>query len=162
MYNTYMNEDILQIYEAVLDIVGLLNQPQRDMALIREAGVSIDRALFPLLVVIERRGPIKVVDLAGLVGRDYTTVSRQTAKLESLELITRRTNPNDRRVSQMAVTPKGKEITEALDRARERLLGLILEGWSESDRKTLGVLLRRFADNAKGLAFKGASPDSPG
>jgi DNA-binding MarR family transcriptional regulator len=157
-----MNEDILQIYEAVLDIVGLLNQPQRDVALIREAGVTLDRALFPLLVVIERRGPLKVVDLAGLVGRDYTTVSRQTAKLESLELITRRTNPKDRRVSEMAVTPKGKEITEALDRARERLLGLILEGWSESDRKTLAVLLRRFADNARAFALKREDPDSPG
>jgi DNA-binding MarR family transcriptional regulator len=157
-----MNEDILQIYEAVLDIVGLLNQPQRDTALIREAGVSIDRALFPLLVVIERRGPLKVVDLAGLVGRDYTTVSRQTARLESLELITRRTNPRDQRVTEMAVTPKGKEITAALDRARERLLGLILQDWSESDRKSLAVLLRRFADNAKALDLKREGPDSPG
>jgi len=159
VYNAYMDENIFQIYEAVLDIVGLLNQPQRDTALIREAGVSIDRALFPLLVVIERRGPIKVVDLAGLVGRDYTTVSRQTAKLESLELITRRTNPKDRRVSEMAVTPKGKEITGALDRARERLLGLILEGWSEDDRKTFAVLLRRFADNARDLDLKGKGPE---
>ena len=58
--------------------------------MIREAGIALDRALFPLLVVIERRGPIGVVDLAGRVGRDYTTVSRQIAKLEGLGLIERR------------------------------------------------------------------------
>lgn len=153
-----------QLYEAMLDIVGLLNQPQRDAALIREAGVSIDRALFPLLVVIEKRGPIKVVELAGLVGRDYTTVSRQTAKMESLELISRRSNPKDRRVSEMVITPKGKEISEALDKARGKLLGSVLAGWSESDLKNLAGLLRRFADDAQALSLNSDSeepaPDS--
>ena len=67
-----------------------MNRPQRDEALIREAGIPLDRALFPLLVGIERFGPIGVVELADRVGRDYTTVSRQVAKLESLGLAERR------------------------------------------------------------------------
>jgi len=54
-----------------------------DTALIREAGIFLDRALFPLLVGIERKGPIGVGELADLVSREYTTVSRQVAKLES-------------------------------------------------------------------------------
>ena len=50
----------------------------------RSSASALDRALFPLLVGIERRGPIGVGDLADLAGRDYSTVSRQVAKLESL------------------------------------------------------------------------------
>jgi hypothetical protein len=61
----------------MIDPFVLMNRPQRDDTLIREAGISLDRALFPLLVGIERRGPIGVVDLADGVGRDYTTVSWQ-------------------------------------------------------------------------------------
>ena len=77
-------------HEALIDIVSVINRPQRDEMFVREAGIPLDRALFPLLVVIERRGPIGVVELADRVGRDYTTVSRQVAKLESLGLVERR------------------------------------------------------------------------
>jgi DNA-binding MarR family transcriptional regulator len=80
--------------------------------MVRAAGISLDRALFPLLVVIERRGPIGVVDLADRVGRDYTTVSRQVAKLEGLGLVERQAAAADRRVSHASVTAKGKAMTD--------------------------------------------------
>jgi len=61
-----------------------MNRPERDDTLLREAGIALNRVLFPLLSGIERFGPIGVVDLADGVGRYYTTVSRQVAKLERL------------------------------------------------------------------------------
>ena len=85
-----MNKEVRQLHHTLVDLVGLMNLPQRDSALLQEAGVSLDRALFPLLIAIERKGPIGVVDLAELVGRDYTTVSRQVTKLDGLGLIKRR------------------------------------------------------------------------
>jgi hypothetical protein len=73
------SERLRQLHGALLDIVSAINRPQRDEALIREAGIALDRALFPLLVGIERFGPIGVVELADRIGCDYTTVSRQVA-----------------------------------------------------------------------------------
>ena len=143
-----MNIELRQLHEAVLDLIGLFNQPQRDTVLIKEAGISIDRALFPLLVRIERRGPLGIVELADLAGRDHTTVSRQVTKLESLGLVTRRAGQNDGRVSEVAVTKKGKSMTNALDAARERLAWPILAQWNEKDRKDLIRLLRKFVDDA--------------
>jgi DNA-binding MarR family transcriptional regulator len=84
-------------HAALLDVVGMMNGPQRDELLIREAGIRLDRALFPLLVLVERLGPIGVVELADRVGRDYTTVSRQLAKMETLGLITRTPCAQDKR-----------------------------------------------------------------
>src|SRR5580700_7900864 len=101
--NTHIDEQLRQLHGALLDIVAAINRPQRDEALIREAGIPLDRALFPLLVSVERFGPIGVVDLADRIGRDYTTVSRQVAKLPSLGLIERRDNDADRRVREAAV-----------------------------------------------------------
>ena len=105
--NTHISEQLRQIHSAMLDIVSVMNRPQRDEALIREAGIPLDRALFPLLVLIGRFGPIGVVDLADRVGRDYTTVSRQVAKLESLDLVERRESVADRRVRAAVATAKG-------------------------------------------------------
>ena len=53
---------------ALMDLVGFLNSPQRDDLLLREAGVSLDRALFPLLVRIGAQGPLGVAELAAMVG----------------------------------------------------------------------------------------------
>lgn len=148
-----MKEQVRELHGALLDLVGFMNQPQRDTALIREAGVSLDRALFPLLVIIERRGPIGVVELAGLVGRDYTTVSRQLATLARRKLITRRPSPTDARSRTAEITSKGKTTTNALDAARERLATKVLANWSEKDLKELMRLMRRLADDMMALPY---------
>ncbi len=144
-----MNEELRQLHEVLLDLMGFFNQPQRDAMLIREAGVSLDRALFPLLVRVERRGPIGIVELAGLVGRDYTTVSRQAAKLETLGLVTRQAGRHDRRVSDVVITAAGQAMNQAIDAARERLIWPLLSQWSAQDRKDLTRLLRRLVDDAQ-------------
>jgi DNA-binding MarR family transcriptional regulator len=144
--NTHISERVRALHEALVDIVGVFNRPQGDEMMVREAGISLDRALFPLLVVIERRGPIGVVDLADRVGRDYTTVSRQVAKLESLDLVERKASARDRRVSQATVTEKGKAMTDAVDRARERLVGTMFATWDDRDIEELIRLVRKFAD----------------
>jgi DNA-binding MarR family transcriptional regulator len=145
--NTHISEVLRRLHEALIDVVGIFNRPQNDVILLREAGVSLDRALFPLLVLAERRGPLGVGELADWVGRDYITVSRQMAKLESLGLVARRVSKTDRRVTEAVVTEKGCAMSEMLDAARERLAGSALAGWSERDLADLARLLRRFADN---------------
>jgi DNA-binding MarR family transcriptional regulator len=140
------------LHEALIDVVGFFNRPQNDAILLREAGVSLDRALFPLLVLIQRRGPLRVGDLADRVGRDYTTVSRQVAKLENLGLVSRRAGKTDRRVTEAVVTEKGQAMSEMLDVARERLMQQVLARWSEHDLGVLARLLRRFANDLMDLA----------
>ena len=121
-----MNQEIRRLHHALVDLVGLMNQPQRDSALLQAAGVALDRALFPLLVGIERKGPIGVVELAGLAGRDYTTVSRQVAKLESLGLIARSPAKADNRVREAKITSKGRKMTSLIHAARETVSRLPL------------------------------------
>jgi DNA-binding MarR family transcriptional regulator len=145
--NTHKRDVLRLLHEALIDLVGFINRPQNDVILLREAGVSLDRALFPLLVLIQRRGPLGVGELADRVGRDYTTVSRQVAKLEKLGLIVRRAGKTDRRVTEAVVTEKGQAMSEMLDVARERLARNALAGWSKHDLIDLARLLRRFADN---------------
>ncbi|MDR0478716.1 MAG: MarR family winged helix-turn-helix transcriptional regulator [Burkholderiaceae bacterium] len=134
------------LHESLIDIVSAMARPQQDEALIREAGITLDRALFPLLVLVERRGPIGVVELADRVGRDYTTVSRQIGKLETLGLVQRQENATDRRVREAVIATKGKRMTSRIDTARERMGRAIFETWNQRDLKNLARLMRKFAD----------------
>src|SRR5271155_5689062 len=142
-----MIQDIHGTHDALLDIIGFMNRPEPDEALIAEAGIPLERALFPLLVRIGRKGPIGVVELADLAGRDYTTVSRQVAKLESLGLVSRKPSKADKRVREALITVKGRGMTDALDTARERLAAQLLANWSKKDLQDLARLMRRFADD---------------
>jgi DNA-binding MarR family transcriptional regulator len=144
--NTHMGNQLRQLHEAVLDIVSVMNRPRRDEVIIRDAGIPLDRALFPLLVGIERFGPIGVVELADRVGRDYTTVSRQVAKLDSLGLVERQGSVADRRVREAVVTPKGKSMTDLIDAARERIGRGIFEAWDMHEIDELVRLMRKFAN----------------
>lgn len=144
--NTHISDQLRALRGAVLDIMNFMNRPHNDEALIAEAAIPLDRALFPLLVGIERFGPIGVVDLADRVGRDYTTVSRQLAKLESLGLAARRDSPADRRVREAVVTPKGRAMTNAVDAARDRMGRAIFAAWDAQEMDELVRLMRKFAD----------------
>ena len=144
--NTHNKARLRLLHGALLDIVAAMNRPQRDEALIGEAGISLDRALFPLLIGVERVGPIGVVDLADRTGRDYTTVSRQVAKLESLGLVERREGAADRRVREAVITARGREVIDRIDAARERLASGILASWDERDLDDLARLMRKLAD----------------
>jgi len=144
--NTHISERLRELHGALLDIVAVMNRPQRDEVLIKEAGIALDRALFPLLVGIERFGPIGVVEMADRVGRDYTTVSRQVAKLEALGLVARQGSTADKRLREAVITPKGKAMTDMVDSARERIGRAIFETWDARDIDELVRLMRKFAD----------------
>ena len=145
-----MKKEIRELRGALLDLTGVLNRPQPDAALIEAAGVDLDRALFPLLARIDRLGPIGIVELAELVGRDHTTVSRQITKLESLGLVARAPSPQDGRIRAVVVTEQGGVMTAALDAARQKIIEKMLGDWEKDDVRTLARLLRRAADDALG------------
>jgi DNA-binding MarR family transcriptional regulator len=147
--NTHISCQLRVLHGALIDIAAVMNRPQRDEAMIKEAGIKLDRALFPLLVLIERLGPIGVVELADRVGRDYTTVSRQVAKLDELGLIDRRASMADKRVREAIVTSKGKTMTDQIDAARERIVRSIFGLWDQQDIDALVRLMRKFADAVK-------------
>jgi DNA-binding MarR family transcriptional regulator len=139
------------LHRSLIDMVGMMNQPERDAAMLEAAGLTLERALFPLLVLVERLGPIGVVELAGRVGRDYTTVSRQVARLEEHGLVTRHAGKTDRRVREASITPAGKTATDAVDAARERMALTLFQEWSTEEFDALIRLMRKLADGMNAM-----------
>lgn len=134
------------LHRSLIEIVSEMNRPERDAAMLEKAGLTLERALFPLLVLIERIGPVGVVEVADRVGRDHTTVSRQVARLEELGLVERRAGAADRRVREAVITPAGKRATDAVDAARGRLALHLFWDWERRDFDHLVRLMRMFAD----------------
>ena len=147
MQYAHNNYDITEFHGALLDIIGVMNQPARDEPLLQAAGVQLEQLLFPLLVAIGRRGPIGVVELADNLGRDYTTVSRQVKKLEAQGLAHKQPNARDRRISEVTVSEQGQAIFAQIARARQKLMNQVLANWSPEEVQALFTLTRKYADS---------------
>ncbi len=154
VHHTHICASLPELHRSLIDIVSEINRPERDATMLEMAGLTLERALFPLLVLIERLGPIGVVDLAGRVGRDYTTVSRQVARLEELSLVNRQADSTDRRMRKAVITLQGKAATDAVDLARKRMASTLFREWNRHDFDELLRLLRQLADglNATSVA----------
>lgn len=148
--DTHMSDLLRRLHFSLIEIVSAMNRAQNDETLLRDAGVKLDRALLPLLVGIERLGPISVGEIADRTGRDYTTISRQLKKLDELGLVERTPGETDQRVSLARVTAQGHRMTGALDDARERLARLALADWDVADLDQLVGLLERLTAAMRG------------
>jgi len=153
--DTHISPQLKSLHQSLISIVSVMNRPGNDQRLIRAAGLKLDQALFRLLVVIERIGPIGVVELADRLGRDYTTISRQVARLAAMELVTRRGNPDDRRIREAIIAPKGKAMCDQLDIARERMGREILASWSAEEVSELVRLMAKFASAIESIETRG-------
>lgn len=156
MYDTY---NLDAIASSLIDLTGCLNSPRQDEILLREAGISLDRALFPLLVRLGAAPTMSVAQLADHAGRDSSTVSRQLAKLEKLGLAKRPSTHEDGRVRAAAITEAGVRTVAAISDARRRLLGELIQGWSANERRMFPKLVQKLADAMRDKADSSAVTD---
>lgn len=143
MHNARMSDWSDELHAVFLRLHGCMNRPDLDSAFLALANVKLDRALYPLLVRIGYAEPISVVDLAGLVGRNHSTVSRQVAKLESLGLVERQVAEDDQRVRLLKPSAAGRDMLATFSNVRRRFLDERLGDWTPEERNLLLELLQR-------------------
>lgn len=133
------------LHEALLQIVSVLNRPQGDNVILTRAGVSLDTALFPLLVRVSMQPGLTIGALADQVGRDYSTVSRQITRLQDLGLVHSEPSQTDRRQRALSVTATGKNALKKIARARNSVMSEALDGWSPAEISELARMTTRLA-----------------
>ena len=90
-----------------------------------------------ILFEIRRSGNPSMLQVAGELGMDITTFSRQTKALEGKKLIERRLSPDDRRVSLLGLTGEGKRVLEQIDRYMATKIEQIFSFLTPFERETV-------------------------
>ena len=108
---------------------------------------AIDRAGYAVLGRLAEAGPIRLSDLAALLGLDTSTVSRQVRALDEEGLVRRAPDPDDGRACLLAISRKGERVHAAVTQARCDLLAQAVANWPASDQTTLARLLGRLAED---------------
>ena len=115
--------------------------------LLQTAGVRIDRAAVSVLFKLHLRGetPLRVTELAVLLGVDPPSVTRKVQQLERLGYVARDADPEDGRATRIRITESGREVLERVLNAHRRLLADSFDSWSGDDVRAFSALLERFA-----------------
>jgi DNA-binding MarR family transcriptional regulator len=106
--------------------------------------LALTNGQFSLLMVLNRREPPAMADVASLLAMDRTTLTAALKPLERRGLVTVTIGPADRRSRLMALTPKGMRLLARAvpiwERTHQEIEGLLPDGDPNRLRSNLRVL----------------------
>lgn len=135
------------IFKALIDLVSIINRPDRDKKMIANAGVNLEAATFRVFVGIVHLQPTSVGDLAAMMGKNYSSVSKQIDKLENAGLVHTYPSSADSRIRVSELTKSGEEINAMISLTRERILHEALDDWTLEEKNSLLNNLRRLFES---------------
>ena len=116
----------------------------------QRAGIALPFAQARLLSTIEDQGPTRISDLAALDHCSQPTMTTQVRRLEDAGLVSRSTDPGDKRAVLIRITPEGSKTLTQVRADRGAAVDPYLERLEPEDRQTLadavGVLRRLLED----------------
>jgi DNA-binding MarR family transcriptional regulator len=104
-----------------------------------KSGASFSRA--KLLLMCEKEGPTRAIDMADMFGLAPRTVTEALDGLERDGLIRREPDAVDRRVKRVIITAEGKRAIDATEPLRVEMIDRIFGRLSEEEQAQLGRIL---------------------
>ncbi|MDT4937105.1 MAG: hypothetical protein QOG80_776 [Pseudonocardiales bacterium] len=99
-----------------------------------------------LLGRLNAGGPLRIGELADLLGIDSSTITPQARRLQRTGLIMRAPDPTDGRAALLTITPAGQKLLKRVNRSRRELLIERLRDWPEAERAAAAAALSRLAN----------------
>ena len=130
----------------------LANTVSKDIARLYAERFGITIPEWRVLAVLGRFGPETAAEISGRTAMDKVQVSRAIARLEEAGYTSRSTDPADRRRATVTMTSAGWAIYREIVPLAQSREALLLDGFSEKDRRLLNTLLDRLRARANEIA----------
>ena len=131
---------------AILDQLGRLLRQLTRLAGGADEGHSLTSSQRIALVELGQDGPLRLNDLAHRMGASAPTASRAVDALEALGLVTRSTEPSDRRALSIELSPEGRGLFDERVALAARAFKPAAKALSAAERRDLLGLLERMTE----------------
>lgn len=131
-----MTEAVLTASRALVAVAA------RSLATV-DARVTVPQ--FRALVVLSSRGPQRVGDLAEALAIHPSTATRLCDRLVAKQMVRRSPDPDNRRETMISLTPKGRDLVDAVTSIRRREIAGIVDRIPPSERAPMVRALAAFA-----------------
>jgi MarR family transcriptional regulator, transcriptional regulator for hemolysin len=133
------NDLLILLYDVARHMRGCADQ----MAQVH----GLTRAQITILARLERQPDISQNELAALAEVAPMTIARFIDRLEELGLVKRCSDPDDRRVWRLQLTPAATPILREIKRLRVKLHSVMTKGIGPAVLHAMGVGLRQMKEN---------------
>jgi DNA-binding MarR family transcriptional regulator len=113
------------------------------------APTGVDRQTYPLLTSLARLGTLSAARLAEEIGIDRSNASRYADRLERAGLLERGADPQDRRATLLALTPRGSRVARELHRVLTNHLQELISSWPPGQAEALIKGIRLLIEHPK-------------
>jgi DNA-binding MarR family transcriptional regulator len=141
------SEDLARVAESLSTLSRAFTLARPHEHLLKEAGVRLDRAGSALLFKLSRHRdePLRVSDLAELLGIDTPSVTRKIQQLERLGYVASVPDPEDKRAKRISLTRSGEKTIERMLAAINKRLARLFNDWTSEELTSFVASLGRFA-----------------
>lgn len=139
--------DVEHIERALGTLFRLSRNFRFQEAVHQRSGFTADRASYGLLARVGELQPVRLSDLAHVLGVDVSTTSRQVAALEQRGLLSRSADPVDGRAVRLDLTKAGQAYLEKLSQAWHEIVAEALVDWRPDEVADFAARIDRFVAN---------------
>jgi MarR family transcriptional regulator for hemolysin len=132
------------------DLLVLLHDLARQMRVYADAeaqSLGVTRAQLIILARLERQPDVSQSELATAAEVAPMTIARLVDRLEELGLVDRCTDPKDRRIWRLRLTPAAAPILREIKSFRARLHSAMTKGIDPAVLETMALGLRQMKEN---------------
>ncbi|HOO70315.1 MAG TPA: MarR family transcriptional regulator [Spirochaetota bacterium] len=101
-----------------------------------------------VLFVLERKGPIPLLEIARYTGKDKSTVSSVVKRLEASGYVAKEKKGKDGRFIAVRLTAKAKKFKTAMMRISDEMNARMFAGFTEDEKARLFELLEKIHNNS--------------
>ncbi|MDE0703609.1 MAG: MarR family transcriptional regulator [Rhodospirillaceae bacterium] len=101
-----------------------------------------------VLITLSERGALSIGDLARATFVESSAVGRAVGRMERDGLVRRESDPEDRRITRVSLSPEGRLRMEELKSVVVAEIDRLLDGFGTEDVRTLNAWLARISNNA--------------
>jgi DNA-binding MarR family transcriptional regulator len=116
-----------------------------------EGCTGMSQSRLELILQLYEVGEISQKALQQEVNIDNAAITRHLKQLEANEMIVRRKNPDDNRITLVSLTEEGRNKIQAFQEEKERFAASAFKGLSEEERDNLLNMLNHIQENIKEL-----------
>jgi DNA-binding MarR family transcriptional regulator len=108
---------------------------------------NLTRTQFTMLKILAVSAPRTVSTMAEILRISRAAASKNIDKLVRIRLVSRRAIKSDRRISEVVLTDRARELVERYENIRMQKQQEALSGFNEQERQQFSDLLRRYVSN---------------
>ena len=129
-------------------LILLWDSPAVQGQILAKTGGAVDQQSHDALRHLLAWGPMRPTALSEVLGTGASHVSKIVGRLEETGLVTRSTDPTDRRATLISLTDAGEVAARGVYELGDRMITEVLEGWSPDDVQLYTALTQRFVSDA--------------